>query len=304
VIPDDLDAVFREIDEELKAEGVKPHQRPMHAVMKFGKRFKVSLPMTSRTMPIPKDHGIPADVIANQKHTNALHAWYEAEYGERLNMDPSDWRCITCMADGDIWKIGLPMFLGGVTIFYDRKLQPERKHVVSTGGTTHNVCNSLRGITQNRLNRFADADLHEVWSMFVVGMDATKAIQDFGKQNNYFEQCPADLSTSFVGLSAQHPNYGQSRYASMMLVEHFLKGFLMLATGSKPLHGHDIRNLHDELNKWVPNLDFTNLFDDLHCTAAARYGEVQTTREEAYAAHKAALVAIRYMGGIKPQGQA
>ncbi|WBL34035.1 HEPN domain-containing protein [Sinirhodobacter sp. HNIBRBA609] len=300
MIPDDLDAVFREIDNELKAEGLQPYQRPIHAIKKFGQRFKISLPMTSRTKPIPEGHGIPADVIANQKYSNALHAWFEAEYGERLKMDPSDWRCVACLADGDLWEVGLPIVVGSAAIFSDRKLQPVREHMVSTGSIHQNACNALRGITQNRLNRFSNVDLHEVWAMFIVGMDATSAIQRFWKANNFFEQCPADLKVSFGGLIAQHTNYGQSRYASMMLVEHFLKGLLMMAKGEKPPRGHDIRILHEELKTWVPNLDFTNLFEDLHCTAAARYGEVKTTREEAYAAHKAALVAVSYMGQIKP----
>lgn len=244
--------------------------------------------------------GLPEYALDNLNYTDALHAWYEAEYGERLKMDPSDWRCIACCADGDMWVICLPLIFGGA-IFHDRQLQPEREKLFSRGETAINVCNSLRGITQKRLDRFSDEDLHEVWGMFLVGIDATKAIQDFVRVNHYFAQCPADLKASFSGLTGQSPNYGQSRYASMMLVEHFLKGFIMLVAGNKPPHGHDIRKLHDALKASVPDLDFSHLFDDLHCTAAVRYGEVQTTRKEAYAAHKACLLAVRYLGSIKRQ---
>ena len=44
-IPEDIEPILREIDQEMKGNGIKPHQRAQHAVISFGQKFNIGLPL-------------------------------------------------------------------------------------------------------------------------------------------------------------------------------------------------------------------------------------------------------------------
>ena len=44
-IPDDITPVLSEIDQSLKEKEIPPHSRPIMAVIEFGNRFHISLPL-------------------------------------------------------------------------------------------------------------------------------------------------------------------------------------------------------------------------------------------------------------------
>ena len=50
-IPKDITPVIREIDEELKAEGVRPLGRPMNAIIKFGHGRSTSIQANFQIQP-------------------------------------------------------------------------------------------------------------------------------------------------------------------------------------------------------------------------------------------------------------
>ena len=75
-----------------------------------------------------------------------------------------------------------------------------------------------------------------------------------------------------------------------------MKGLIHVIGTGDSKQGHKIRKLYDELVKSIRDLNLLHLIDDLECDAAVRYGEVPSTRAQAYAAHKASLLLVRALG--------
>jgi hypothetical protein len=83
------------------------------------------------------------------------------------------------------------------------------------------------------------------------------------------------------------------------MCEKFMKGLIEVIgeTDTKP--GHNLFKLHDTLAWSILGLDLSHLLVDIQCTAAVRYGEAPSTRQRAYAAHKASLLLVRALGSVK-----
>ncbi len=285
-IPDDLESVIREIDEELKAEGVKPHQRSTHAIMKFGQRFKISIPIT------PVDPRAGAELYAANKYCAAIHDWYERVYANRMKVDFQAERSVAVVADGDIWEIKLPWLRGSANIIVSSELS-EIQSGVKKGPVLINVTNHIVDITQARLDQFSREDLQEAANQFMSGMQVCDWLDRARKQNPLFVQASSDLSDSVRHLCAQSPNFGQSRWSSLMFVEKFMKAVILELGLGEPAYTHNLTKLRDKIREVAPKLDLSSLIADIQCSAETRYGrKLKSTREEAFAAHKASLEVV------------
>ena len=54
-IPDDITPILREIDQSLKEKAIPPHSRPIMAVIEFGNRFRISLPIAKLPPGAPEE---------------------------------------------------------------------------------------------------------------------------------------------------------------------------------------------------------------------------------------------------------
>ncbi len=280
------------IDEDLKMDQVPPHSRGMNAVIKFGQRYGLTMPFSE---PQP---GMSPKIAENWSHTKRIFQWFEEIYGERNKLDPSAGRKVAVLADGDIWEMRLPIVWGTlIPVVENRLTSPEP--MFSTAPKPYNVSNSITGITDRRLLQFTNDDTNEVYGHFVVGLDVCAAIDHFRKYHPLFTEANSDLTTAVAMLTAQSPNYGQSRWATLQFAEKFMKGLIHVIGTGDPNQSHKIRNLHDELAKSIMGLNLTNLVVDIECTASVRYGEVASTRTQAYDAHKASLLLVRSLGSVK-----
>ena len=77
---------LEEIDDLFSESNVPIHQRSIKAVMEFGKRFKLSLPIVATGQNI--NH--PDYPKQNEYITNAIHDWYDEKYGELLKAVSDD----------------------------------------------------------------------------------------------------------------------------------------------------------------------------------------------------------------------
>ena len=287
-IPEDLDQVLFEIDNDLIADGVPPAGRPLSAISAFSKKFQISLPASPGTT-----MRAGRELFEGGKYTDRIYAWYRVKYGDRLGVDASAGRVVVVLADGDLWELALPQFFGTMRIFVGRSLSTDHSSVViGRGGVDHNACDSLRGITEFRLNQFSDDDLKAVFDQFVTGMDCCAAISQNAPKNHFFNQCTGDLLTAVQNLTAQTHNYGQSRYASHMLLERFMKGKLVELGFGTPDKIHKLRELNSELSSRTRRLNIEPLLQQVDCKPSVRYGEEVSTREQAYIAHKSSIEAV------------
>jgi HEPN domain-containing protein len=292
ITDDEFEHALRTINEELKADGIPPHGRSINALIKFGQRFGLSMPFTK---PQP---GMPPEVAANWPYSERIFQWFEDVYAERNKLDPSAGRKVAVLADGDMWEIRLPMVWGMLIPVVEKKLTPVGS-MISTVPRPHNISNSITGITDRRLQQFTQDDINEVYGHFVVGLDVCEVLDRFRKHHQLFTEAQSDLATAVSMLTAQSPNYGQSRWASLQFAEKFMKGLIHVIGTGDPKQRHDVRKLHGELTKSIMGLHLENLIENIECNAAVRYCEVPSTRAQAYAAHKSSLLLIRALGSVK-----
>lgn len=291
-IPNDITPVIREIDEELKAEGVPPLGRPMNAIIKFGQRFDMSMLFTKPHQPVP-DH-----LMGSWKYAERIHEWYDQVYGDHIKLDPSADAKVAVQADGDLWELKLPIVYGTFTPVVERDISDQDDAVV--GSPRLNACKQLSGITAARLEHFSDADLAEIYGMFFVGMEVRHAFDRFSKSSHFFREAQGDWMTAVMHMVGQRPNHGQARWASLQLAEKFMKGLIEVIGDVSPIpHTHILAKLHDALACSIVGLDLNDLLTDIQCSAAVRYGEESSTREQSYSAHKSSLLLVKTLGSVK-----
>lgn len=293
-LPDDLEPTLKEIDSQLKLKGVPPQGRALNAVILFGKKYKLSMPLTP---PIP---GMPDNLTKNWIYTEKIYSWFNEVYGEKGKLDPASSRQVAVLANGDIWALKLPLVWGSIIPAVSRELK-NNKNKIAKDPIVFNPVNNLRDITQRRLNLFSDDDLNEVYGLFIVGLDVLKGFDHFEKHSILFLQAKSDLTAAVMHLTAQSPNFGQSRYSSLQFAEKFMKGLLQVIGEGEPKKIHDLLALHNELAKSIHSLDLKDLIEDIQCTAAARYEE-ESSLEQAYTAHKASLLLVRALSSARYGG--
>lgn len=291
-IPNDITQIIREIDEELKAEGVPPVGRPINAILKFGQRFNMSMLFTK---PQP---GVPDHLIGSWRYAESIHEWYEQVYGDKIKLDPSANAKVAVQADGDLWELKLPIIYGTFIPVAERDIFDEGDAVV--GASRVNACKQLSGITPARLLNFNEHDLAEVYDMFMVGMDVRHAFERFAKSSHFFKEAQSDWMASVMHMTSQTPNYGQARWSSLQFAEKFMKGLIEVIGDVSPIpHTHILQKLHDVLARSIMGLDLTNLLTNIQCSAAVRYGEEPSTHEQSYSAHKSSLLLVKTLGSVK-----
>lgn len=294
-IPDDITPILREIDQSLKEQQIPPPERPFNAVKEFGNRFHISLPLTK----LPP--GAPAELAANGVYTERIHRWYEEVYGDRIKSDFSAKAKIAVLADGDIWEMRIPLIVGTVAVQAKRELPSQTGNVIGKRVLDVNPCASLTGITKARLRHFSDGDLKEIYGLFVVGLDVRNAFDRFRKADPLFAAAEDDWATAVALMTSQTPNWGQARWASLQMTEKFVKGLITLIGGVSFKRNHDLMALHATLKVSAPDLNIEHLFAEIQCSAGVRYNDPKTpsTRQQAYAAHKASLLVVRVLGSVK-----
>ncbi|MBJ2151574.1 hypothetical protein [Paracoccus sp. IB05] len=77
-----------------------------------------------------------------------------------------------------------------------------------------------------------------------------------------------------------------------------MKAMLFSITESEGKFGHNLQPLHDELAKYIGNLNLSHLVKDVQCSAATRYGEEVSTKAQAFQAHKSSLLIARTLGHV------
>jgi len=296
-LPVDLDKIIEAADRELQAEGVPPHARPIHAVMKVGSALTLHrLPLIPLNEHDPEKDSFP-DLI-----TQRISSWYRELYGDRLKFDPSANARVAIIADGDIWEGNLPIIFGGL-VAPSREL-PDTATRAQNAPEIYNPCAHLTGITQARLDRFTHADINEVVELYNLGHNAREAFKRFREYNPLFVRAEADWAAATLHLTAQRPDYGQSLYSSYQVTEKFMKGLYALITHEKAPPVHGLEGLFKQLKTKcrIRGLDVLEpLMRNIPYNSSARY-EARISRSVAYTAYKSSLELVGRLGTVGYSG--
>lgn len=294
-IPDDISPILREIDQSLKEKAIPPHSRPIMAVIEFGNRFHISLPLAQ----LPP--GAPPELFETSIYTDKIYLWYKERYGDLIKADFSEKAKVAVLADGDIWEMRIPLIFGTAVIEVKRHIPKHSHNLIGTQVLDINACASLTGITEGRLQHFSDTDLNEVYGLFVIGLDVREAFNRFRKADPMFAAAEDDWFAAVGHMTNQSPNWGQSRWSSLQMTEKFMKGMIAIIGEHAVPRVHKLKELHDILARSIRSIDFQHLIADIQCDASVRYNDPRTpsTRQQAYASHKASLLVIRVLGDVQ-----
>src|SRR6266481_3429665 len=110
---EEFNAFMREIDSEMRADGVPIPGREMNGFHRACRRLRANL----RMMPLP-DRGPRDGVYEDDDLSLRILGWFQAKYGNRLKIDFSP-GTVPVLIEGDAYAIRLPRIYGQGHFFCD-----------------------------------------------------------------------------------------------------------------------------------------------------------------------------------------
>lgn len=282
-----FEAMMREIDAEFVRNGLPIPNRPIHAVMAVGKRFKISMPLSS----LPT--GAPPEFQQYALLSKNIHGWYESIYGDRLKMNFSP-GTIVLTIEGDLYLLSLPRILGAVRFVAIRQFL-KRDSIVTRGLATCNILQLIETLTPAKAATLSDQTLDYITRIFNLAMeshDLLEASQDHG----LIRIARGDIQTAVNNLMDRGDRFGESKWASLQAAEKVLKATIELE-GAKFRFGHELMIFCEQLEGLGITCDWTPLISKIQCGAGIRYGKTICSREEAVEAHHASLALVVALKG-------
>lgn len=277
--------MLREIDDQLRADSIEIAARPIHAVMKMSNRLRISLPLVTRTEPQSDD------ALSPEAITSSIHAWYRAQYGSRLELEPApSW--FACFLGGDPWRVRIPRLLAGVVAAAIRNPEvrsvPSGIHPSDGQPKLLNVFDLVEELSLPVRLDCSDKEQADLQFFFGVAVDLSNSIRRTQKLSMV---APAlgDFVASVDKIFQQPKDLGGSRWASLQFVEKLLKAFISVCGKQPGKKGHDLaRYAREAEDCGLPQHPQTS-YDAIQCDAGVRYGDSLVSMAEAMKAHQEAM---------------
>ncbi len=275
-------SLIEDIDSELKKRDIPIHARPIHAFSEVCKRLRISIPFVPDGSPVQGDY-------SGSSLSAHIHVWYQNKYGDRLkiNFSPGS---VAILIRGDPWKIKFPLFYGRFKLVFGPFLQRNE------ASPDHDEIYPLRwieGFTPGLAKSLNQAEIQHIAGFVTFALQAVqklRAVQD----ERYIPEARVDLETAVSSLFPTHPNYGQSKWASLQFTEKLFKCFLTLKSIPFPKtgkEGHDLIILAELSAKGGLQGIRPEIINDIKCLPGARYGDVKVGLTEGIRAHYASIAA-------------
>lgn len=276
-----IEMKIEEIDKEFRDQGVAPFKRPLAAIVEFGRRNNISLPIVvnrnaGSNVPYPKE---------NEFITDLIHSWYTKHYGDALKIDFSPGSSIVEIL-GNIYELKIPKVWGSVNIIWNANFDHTRKNSISSGPVSLNLAEHIPKLTSDLAGRVEHAEQSEILRWFVICFNTFNTLQDRMMDWRYRDQILTNIDSSFRYLVAQVPNYGESIWSSLQATEKAIKSVLVLK-GHNPKWLHELEKLAGEI-QGHPKVR-VDLLKDIQCKAGVRYGDEPIDLARAKKAHCAMI---------------
>lgn len=255
-------SLMEEVDSLLAARSMQLHARPLGAWHEIAMKLKMSLQIGgySRKRPIE-------GIYNEQDLTLRIFDWYEKRYGDSLKIDFSPGR-VFLVIRGAPWVMTFPKIFGTMKF---------------------NILESLREIPIGLKQSLSSDELQHIIEAFNLGYTRICCISNL----NGIKLCAegrVDIEGAINNVFGITKSYGQSRWCSLQATEKFLKAYISSkGMGFPKTHKlEDLRQLiHDQslAEKIKVNLKY------IQCDPSIRYGEGQSTLEDAWKAHWASILA-------------
>lgn len=213
--------------------------------------------------------------------------WFKTKYGERLNLDLS-FGYSALLLRNDIVRFRCPVFWGQVFMICSPELMGQDLGGLKVNQPALlNILDQVSGLTLAYANSLTLAEQRALLEQFVESEKALASVAD-AKPQPYIAEAQADLRISVEQLTMHQPQFGPSKYSSLHATEKFLKSYI-LQKDSKHKLTHNISALADKAEGLgLRAIDRVTL-KTIECGASVRYDASLVSKEEAVAAHKAAI---------------
>jgi hypothetical protein len=293
---------IEDIDNELKRRNVPIHARPLCAVSEACVRLKTSMFFVPGGPPIPGDY--TGDSLSAH-----IDAWYQKKYGDRLKIDFSP-GTVAILIRGDAWKVKFPLMYGTFKLVFGTFPDRDEKTPALDPGAVYPL-RWIQGFTSDLSKSLNKLEMQAITTFLLFALQSVRQLRDV-QNEPYLPAASADLEMAVSTLFLTHPNYGQSKWASLQFTEKLFKGFLTLKRVAFPKSGkkgHDLAGLAElSAHNGLPVIG-PDIIKNIQCPPGVRYGEVEVDLARAIEAHHSSLEvcnvvcsAIRALKGS--QGQA
>lgn len=280
----DINKDIQEIDNHLAEKGIPISARPIHAVMEFGKKHKISLPLAANLSVIP-DKNLPYP-IENEKYTAAIHNWYDKTYGNRTKHDFSLGK-IVLMIQNTPWQMNIPLVYGGIIPIIDISLANRTSNKITSKGLPEfNILTCIQNITKDFAGRLSNSELTYIYKRFMIALDVCHALRN-RRGAQYMSQAHSDLLASVEHIMRVNPEFGQSRWSTLQLIEKYVKSLLVHHNIQFP-YSHTIESLLNLLPIQEEH-DYSQFIEKIQCSSRVRYGEEISNLTQAINAHENAM---------------
>lgn len=274
---DNIQATIEEIDREFIDQGVPPFRRPIAAVIEFGRRNNISLPIVvnrnvGSNVPYPKENELITDII---------HSWYKNRYGEALNVDFSPGASIVEVL-GNLYELKVPKIWGSANAFWDSNFNGSNQNQISRMPVALNVAEQIPKLTPEMAKHVGRDEQIRILRWFILCFETFNFLRDRASDWPYRDQILTNLDSSLRYLICQSPNYGESLWASLQAAEKAIKSVLILS-GQDPKRSHALEELAKDVGQH-PKLRL-DLLKHIQCKAGVRYGEEPVDMIRAKRAH-------------------
>lgn len=280
----DINNDIQDIDNQLAKKGIPISARPLHAVMEFGKKHKISLPLAAGPSIVPdKDLPYPKE---NEKYTEFIHNWYDEVYGDRTKHDFSPGK-IVLMIQNTPWQMNIPLVYGGIIPVMDISLEDKGSNKISSKGLPEfNILTCIQNITKDFANRLNKPELTYIYKRFMIALDVCHDLKN-RHGAKYMSQAHSDLLASVEHIMRGKPDFGQSIWSTLQFTEKYAKSLLTHHDIEFP-YSHSMKKLLDLLPTQEEH-DYSKFIEKIQCSHRVRYGEEKSNLTQAINAHEKAV---------------
>ena len=278
-----------DIDRKLSKEGIEISSRSIHAAREVAMRFDLHMPLGGDPA------RMPPEIRKSAELSEAIHRWYQENYGDRLNEDPCPGHSVLLL-DEDLYKLRVPRLFGSVEFVVTREWLPEPG--ISRAPVIANIVQLVADMTPSKAERLSDDALQHLAKGFERALPASYLLESTSHKLMYSAR--GDIAVAVLNLMERGDRYGASKWASLQASEKVLKAAIELE-GAKFAFTHDLSKLRAVLEDAGITIDADEQITAIQCRPGIRYGEEPCSREEALWAHHATLdlVNLLHAAGAK-----
>ncbi len=271
------------IDSDLKSRGSAIAWRPILAIKEACLRLSVDLKIAPLTEPAVSGTYTVETLPAHIKE------WYENRYGERLKTDLGP-GSVAILLKGDPWRMILPTVFGEVHLTCSPDISSSDDGHFSGRNAPipkYNVLRAVDGLPQGLARDLTDTELEAAWRGFFLGMNVLSGLRRI-REYPFVSEMLVDIESAVRHLVGPNPHYGMSHWASLQFTEKAFKCFLSLE-GIRFPRSHDLVQLA-QLAAARSHLAIQMVdVESVQCDPGVRYGQSQSTMDDALLAHHASM---------------